>query len=248
MAAKPANGFASGEIDNIGNRFHMNLANHKLAVAITALLLITVIFLLIAAWGDLRIFTEPTGLVETIREMGFFGPALIIGLMCIAIVLNPLPSAPVALAAGAVYGHFLGTVYVVIGAELGAIIAFFIARWAGYDFTRKHFGDSGVLRGISSQNTLTALVFFSRLVPFVSFDLVSYAAGLSPITAWRFAIATLLGLVPVSFALAHFGAEIDGDNKPVVIAVVLVIGLFTLAPLALRLIRSRGKSTEPGPS
>ena len=222
----------------------MKFADHKLAVTLVALLLTTALFIALAAWGDLRIFNESDGLVATIQELGLFGPALIIGLMCVAIVLNPLPSAPVALAAGAVYGHFLGTIYVVIGAELGAVIAFFIARWAGYEFTRKYFGESGVLQGISSQNTLTALVFFSRLVPFVSFDLVSYAAGLSPITAWRFALATLLGLVPVSFALAHFGSEIDGDNQPVIIAVIVVIGLFTLAPLALRRLRPRDNSSE----
>jgi len=54
------------------------------------------------------------------------------GLIALAIVFNPLPGAPIALGAGAIYGHTLGTVYVVAGAELGAILAFMIARWAGY--------------------------------------------------------------------------------------------------------------------
>ena len=217
----------------------MKEPTHKLGIALTTLLVLTAAFLAVAIWGDLGVFTDPDGLIEAIRDLGMFGPVLIIGLMCVAIVLNPLPSAPIALAAGAVYGHFMGTVYVVAGAELGALIAFFIARWAGYDFTRRYFGETAALRKISSQNTLTALVFVSRLIPFVSFDLVSYAAGLSPIRVWRFALATLLGLIPVSLALAHFGAEIENTDARIVIAIVVVIGLITIAPAVIRLGSSR---------
>jgi uncharacterized membrane protein YdjX (TVP38/TMEM64 family) len=87
------------------------------------------------------------------------------------------------------------------------------------------------------------LVFVSRLIPFMSFDLVSYAAGLSPIKLWRFALATLLGLIPVSFALAHFGSEIGDGNYPLLVGVVLVIGLLTIAPMLLRMFRSRNPTS-----
>ena len=197
----------------------------------------------------LQLFTEPELLIAAIRDLGYLGPLLIIAHMCVAIVLNPLPSAPIALAAGAVYGHGLGTVYVVVGAEIGALIAFVIARWAGYDLTRRYFTDAGVLRRINSQNTLTLLVFVSRLIPFMSFDLISYAAGLSPIKAWRFALATLLGLIPVSVALAHFGAEIGSGNYPVMIGAVLLLGLLGAAPFLFQAIRrqnSKPPLPEPG--
>ena len=208
-------------------------------ITVAVLIVLTGIYLVLSNSEYLRLFTEPNTLVANIRNMGIIGPILIIGLMSIAIVLNPLPSAPIALAAGAVYGHTLGTVYIVAGAELGAILAFAIARWAGYDLTRRFFGETGALQRISSQNTLTALVFVSRLIPFMSFDLISYAAGLSPIKLWRFAAATLLGLIPVSFALAHFGSEIGDGNYQLLVGIVLVIGLLTVTPILLRMFRSR---------
>jgi len=217
----------------------------KLTITTAALIALTVIYLALADSEYLRLFAEPNMLVANIRDMGIFGPMLIIGLMSIAIVLNPLPSAPVALAAGAVYGHTWGTIYVVAGAELGAILAFAIARWAGYDLTRRFFGETGTLKGISSQNALTTLVFISRLIPFISFDLVSYAAGLSPIKAWRFAVATLLGLVPVSFALAHFGAEIGNGDYRALVGIILVIGLLTIAPILFRFSRRHGPDPKP---
>ena len=199
------------------------------------LLIITMVgayFMLInSAFADL--FSDFDLLAMRIRELGVLGPMLVIGLMVLAIVFNPLPSAPIALAAGAVYGHVAGTIYIVTGAEIGAIIAFAIARFAGHELARKFLGDNLSLGRLGSQNAMTTIVFVSRLIPFMSFDLVSYAAGLTAIKLWRFALATLLGLMPVSFILAHMGGEIVGSSNGDVILIILILGLFTLIPLLI---------------
>ncbi|HEY5739812.1 MAG TPA: TVP38/TMEM64 family protein [Gammaproteobacteria bacterium] len=175
--------------------------------------------------------------------MGSLGPLLVLGLMVLAIVFNPLPSAPIAIAAGAVYGHTLGTVYIVAGAEIGAIIAFFIARTIGYEFVSRHFGKFDRLHRFGTQNGLMLMVFVARLLPFMSFDLVSYAAGLTPLTAWRFALATLFGLLPMSFLLAHMGSEIvDGEVEDLA-ATVLLLGLLVTVPLIAGQFR-RGRDAE----
>jgi uncharacterized membrane protein YdjX (TVP38/TMEM64 family) len=88
--------------------------------------------------------------------------------------------------------------------------------------------DAGLL---GSQSALTATVFASRLMPFVSFDLISYAAGLSRLHAWRFALATLAGIVPASFLLAHFGGEAVSGDLGRATWVVLGLGLLTVLPL-----------------
>lgn len=152
-----------------------------------------------------------------IDDAGLWGALLIISLMTLAVVASPIPSAPIAIAAGAVYGHTLGTVYIVLGAFLGAMIAFGLSRWLGYKQIRRWFG-SAVDRGLlGSQNALTATIFFSRIMPFVSFDMISYAAGLSNISTWRFAMATLFGVVPTAFLMAHLGQmAIEGDDKVIV--------------------------------
>ncbi|SMD01251.1 TVP38/TMEM64 family protein [Primorskyibacter flagellatus] len=196
------------------------------------------------------VFTEMRELMDgerlemLVARAGLWGPVLIVTLMTIAVVASPIPSAPIALAAGAAYGHLWGTVQVVIGAELGALIAFGLARVLGHDVLRRVFGarvDAGLL---GSQTALTATVFASRLMPFVSFDMISYAAGLSRLHAWRFALATLAGIVPASFLLAHFGGEaISGDLGRATWAV-LGLGLVTGGPLlwlAIRKLPGKGK-------
>jgi uncharacterized membrane protein YdjX (TVP38/TMEM64 family) len=183
------------------------------------------------------VFTEARGLMDAERldrlvaRAGLWGPVVIVTLMTVAVVASPIPSAPIALAAGAAYGHLWGTVLVVIGAELGALIAFGLARSLGHDVLRRVFGDRVDAGLLGSQTALMATVFASRLMPFVSFDMISYAAGLSRLHAWRFAVATLAGIVPASFLLAHFGGEaVSGDLRRATWAV-LGLGLITGLPL-----------------
>lgn len=194
-----------------------------------------------------ELFTNMDLLVQRIRDSAYLGPLLIISLMAIAVVFNPLPSAPIALAAGAAYGHTTGTLYVVLGAEIGALIAFCLARIAGYELLRKYLGDKLSLGRCGSQNALTAMVFVSRLIPFMSFDLVSYAAGLTALKFWRFALATLLGLMPVSFVLAHLGSEAVAGDSSQLLFIVLLLGLLTALPLIWAWFRQSHTENPPDP-
>ena len=183
------------------------------------------------------VLTEARGLMDgerlavLVARAGIWGPVVIVTLMAVAVVASPIPSAPIALAAGAAYGHLWGTVQVVIGAELGALIAFSLARILGHDALRRVFGDRVDAGLLGSQAALTATVFASRLMPFVSFDMISYAAGLSQLHAWRFALATLAGIVPASFLLAHLGGEAASGDLGRATWAVLGLGLVTGLPL-----------------
>ena len=69
--------------------------------------------------------------------------------------------------------------------------------------------------------------------PFVSFDAVSYAAGLSSLRVWRFALGTLAGIVPASFLLAHFGSvAMQGEAGAITWNFAIGLGVLTAAPLA----------------
>jgi len=184
--------------------------------------------------SGLLAFIETGDMNRWIRDFGVYGPFVIIGMMMVAIVMSPIPSAPIALAAGAAYGHTEGTLYVLIGSELGAILAFYIARLVGAETLQRCLGRNisdetghGASGGwLGSQNTLMGIVFVSRLLPFVSFDIVSYAAGLSRLTFWRFAVATLAGVLPASFLLAHFGSElVSGESDRIGMTLVLLLGI-----------------------
>lgn len=181
---------------------------------------------------------DPDSLRAVIAALGFWGPVAVIASMTLAIVFSPLPSAPIALASGAIYGHTVGTVYVLVGAEAGALAAFAFARVVGEGLTARWPAVGRLDRLMGSQGTLMAVVFITRLLPFVSVDAESYAAGLTPLTWWRFALATLGGIVPASFLLAHFGQELATVGSGSASTFLLALGLAVLIPLLLHLIRS----------
>ncbi len=208
-----------------------------LAAAVIAFLITG--YLVLSKTGLLAALSEEQGLRERVMAMGLWGPVTVIGLMTVAIVFSPAPSAPIALAAGAAYGHFWGTVYILAGAQAGAMIAFGIARMLGGKAVARWLGRRPELARIGSQNTLMAVVFVSRLIPFISFDVVSYAAGLTPLTIWRFALATFAGIVPASFALAHFGDEMASGEAGRIAVSVLLLGGLTLVPIVVRLVTGR---------
>lgn len=187
----------------------------------------------------LRSVLETDALLAQLRALGWWGPVAVVALMTTAILISPLPSAPIALGAGAAYGHAWGTLYVVLGSEFGAVLAFLLARYLGFEFVHRHIGArlSSGLAG--SQNALMATVFASRLMPFVSFDLVSYAAGLTVLSFGRFAIATLVGIIPPSFLLAHFGSQISTGGPAGTAVAVVVLGGVGLSPFVARAVARR---------
>lgn len=170
---------------------------------------------------------EREDLRDWIDAAGLLGPVLVVVLMTIAIVASPLPSAPIALAAGAAYGHTFGTFLVVLGAETGALAAFLLARGLGRPFVERRVSGRMGQGLLGSQNILTLLVFGSRLLPFLSFDMISYAAGLSKLHLWRFALATLAGIIPASFLLAHLGSEAMNGDFQTATWTALALGGFT---------------------
>lgn len=210
-----------------------SLVRIGLFVGVTALVIFSV-HQLLKSFGALDTLMDSDRLHTWIVQLGYLGPVTLIALMALAIVVNPIPSAPIALAAGAAYGHLWGTLYVVTGATLGAVIAFTIARAVGYAQMQRLFGPRLQLGWLGSQNILTGMLFASRLIPFISFDLVSYGAGLTEIKVWRFVLATVAGLVPASFLLAHFGGELTSSSLDRATFAVLMLGVLSLLPLLVR--------------
>jgi len=71
---------------------------------------------------------------------------------------------------------------------------------------------------------------------------VSYAAGLTTLSLWRFALATFAGILPASFLLAHFGGEMATGELDRILFGVLALGLPTAVPLVLHFLRKRDAS------
>ncbi|NOY15507.1 MAG: TVP38/TMEM64 family protein [Gammaproteobacteria bacterium] len=202
------------------------------------------IFWLLYRYNVFEKFQDGTQIRILVESYGAIGPFIIILLMTIAILVSPLPSAPIAIAAGAAYGHFWGGLYVLIGSLTGATGAFLIARYLGFQYVEKIAKNHFPEKFINSQDALTGIVLISRLMPFLSFDIISYAAGLTPLLLWRFLAATIIGILPASFFLAHIGSELaTTELDRVALALAILAGLTGLS-FIVNFVRKKKKDQE----
>lgn len=165
---------------------------------------------LLGAWWLLQILgmpasLSPEALSAWLTSQDRVGPLLLILLMVIAVIVGPIPTLPVSATAGLVFGVLEGTAIAASGALIGAMAAFWIARFLGREAICKRFPDNPVLARDGSQRFLTITIFLTRLIPIFSFALISYAAGVTAIYTWRFAAATLVGMLPMTVVFAGLG-------------------------------------------
>jgi uncharacterized membrane protein YdjX (TVP38/TMEM64 family) len=167
-------------------------------------------------------------------QFGRFAPLVYIALLAISVVVSQIPNVPLAIAAGMLFGTFYGGLYSINGGMLGSLACFTIARFLGVAFLKKTFGKIPVFSEQCKETHLGLLIFLSRLIPFFSFDLISYCSGLTNIRARTFLLATLLGMTPMTFLFAHLGGGIMVESSTTLILNGAILGVFLLVPLLVQ--------------
>jgi uncharacterized membrane protein YdjX (TVP38/TMEM64 family) len=163
--------------------------------------------------------------VASIQASGQLGVGLYIGLVMIAIVIGPIPSTPVTVAAGAIWGPIQAGLYGSVGVYLGSLAAYFIGRTLGRSVVRALLGKVIYFSSQRGELYLGWLVFLSHLMPFLPYDLVSYGAGISGLSFPIYAVACLAGVIPCVFMLTFMGAALTG---PLAVGVALLFGLLLI--------------------
>lgn len=179
---------------------------------------------------DLGIFLNPAYIQQWLDSFGFFAPLFYISLMSLAVVISPIPSLPLDIASGAFFGPILGTVYSVIGASAGAVISFLISRYLGREFIERFLGGHVNFCTSCSDRILTKFVFLSRLLPFISFDIISYGAGLTKMSLRMFVIATVIGMIPLTFIYNYFGSVLVFGKNITILSGLVIVSIFFLVP------------------
>ena len=179
---------------------------------------------------NLGAFLDPDYVGEFLNRSGSFAPFALMGAMALAVVVSPLPSLPLDIAAGIRFGPVLGTLYAALGALVGSMISFGIARLLGRHFVEKIVGGHISFCQECSDRLLTRIIFVSRLIPVLSFDLISYGAGLTKMSLRNFALATFIGQLPLTFVYVSSGAFLTSGRLVIVIGGALAVVLFLALP------------------
>jgi len=145
---------------------------------------------------------------------GNWGPLVVMALQMLQAIISPLPSWPITVAAGALYGPALGTAYSLVGATIGGAINFLIARHLGLPFLRQRLGKVWLDRaGRLTAVHFLGLALLGRALPFASFDLVAYLAGVSKLSLLVFLGVAAVGQGPAIFAYAYLGGDLAAASQ-----------------------------------
>lgn len=161
----------------------------------------------------------PAELAAWLRGFGAWAPLAVVLLM-IAHSFIPFPAEIVALCAGAVFGTLSGAALVWIGAMLGAILSFWLARRLGRGFVESRLSPENVARldrFTRDRGTMTLLI--CRFIPLIAFNLINYAAGLTRVRIATFLWTTGVGILPITLLATWLGARMKDMSWPMLLAV-----------------------------
>ncbi len=193
------------------------------------------ILLALAAWTGWLLYEgghlSREGLIALAERSGPWAPLILIGLMILAVVVGPIPTVPISLASGVVFGPVTGFLYAMAGALVGAGISFWIARIVGRPFMHRLFGDHILFCTGCSNRLLFGVILTARLVPVVSFALVSYGAGLTAMSTGYFLLATAIGMIPMTALYVVAGVTLTAGQGIAAIGGLIVVTLILVLPI-----------------
>jgi len=209
-------------------------------IALLAIVVVAVRMLPVAAWLE--------AFKAWVKGAGALGYVLyvIVYIVCCVFVV---PALALTLGAGAIFGFVAGAIVVTIGATLGAIAAFLLARGVLRHrverITANHVKFRALDRAITREGT--KIMWLVRLSGFPPFTWVNYAFGLTGVHLRPYIITTFFGIIPGTLAFTWAGAAgaaaLTGTGNRILLIVTaggaILVSVF-IARIALQAIRRAG--------
>jgi uncharacterized membrane protein YdjX (TVP38/TMEM64 family) len=169
-----------------------------------------------------------------------------IAIFVVLYLLRPLvlfPATGLTVAAGFVFGPWLGLIVVILAANASALLTYAAGRWFGRPATTGTPGGGRMARYRARLHERTfETVLIMRLV-LLPYDVVSYLAGVLRVAPLPFLAATAVGSIPGTVAFVLFGASIESFDGAVpsinpwtLVASVVLLGV---SLILVRIVRRR---------
>ena len=166
-------------------------------------------------------------------------------LMIFQSLAAPLPAFFITLTNANLFGWWQGCILSFVSSMAGAALCFYIARILGRDVVEK-ICTKGALKQIEDffAKYGKKCILVARLLPFISFDVVSYAAGLTAMDFWGFFIATGIGQMPACIVYSYVGGMLTGGAQLMFTGLLCLFALFILVAIIRSVWVARQKAKE----
>lgn len=182
------------------------MKNRKAFILVLIVLLVGIGFLFL----PVKVWT--LSLQSWIQSLGWIGPFVFVVIYVMATMLL-IPGSALTLAAGAIFGLWVGAVTVIVGANLGAFCSFLLAKtklrakvqeWAAAN------PKFAALDRAIGQNGFK-MVTLTRLSPAFPFTLLNYLLGVTSVKTLPYVLANFIGMLPATFLYVYLGS-LAGDT------------------------------------
>lgn len=168
--------------------------------------------------------------IETARayiaSYGALAPVVSAILMVFQSVIAPLPAFLITFANGTLFGFWWGSLLSWSSSMVGAAFCFYIARYLGIQRITRLISQPAVEKAndfVEKYGTYAILI--ARLMPFISFDVISYFAGTTRMRFLGFWIATGIGQMPATLVYSYLGESASPHIKWILFAFGIVIAI-----------------------
>lgn len=200
--------------------------------------------ILLSTWLRQNGYVSMDGIVAFLHEHPVLAPLLFMFVYAIGPSVF-LPSLPLTLGAGFLWGPFWGVVFSITGATTGASIAFLLARYVMHDAVKNRFGQERwqTLSRRVEQHSWKA-VAFARLVPIFPFPVLNFLFGITPISFFHYVWSSFVFMLPACIAYAAFGSSmgeliLHGNIEGLIIGMVIASAALLLPLLLKPAVKSR---------
>lgn len=179
---------------------------------------------------------------DFVESYGAYAAAVSFFLMILQSVAAPLPAFLLTFANANLFGWWKGALLSWSSAMAGAAVCFYIARILGRDVAEKLTSRAGLKQiDVFFEKHGRMSILIARLLPFMSFDIVSYAAGLTSMSFGSFFVATGIGQLPATIIYSYVGSMLTGGAKLFVTGLLLLFAISALIVLLKQLYNEKRK-------
>lgn len=180
---------------------------------------------------------------EFIADYGAYAAAVSFFLMIFQSVAAPLPAFIITLANANLFGWVNGAILSWLSAMAGAALCFWISRVLGRNAAEKLTSRAG-LQSVDKffERYGTHSILIARLLPFISFDLVSYAAGLTSMRFLPFFVATGIGQLPATIVYSYVGGMLTGGAQMLMTGLLVLFALSAVIVMMRQIYREKHKN------
>lgn len=214
----------------IVRRVMAQLSPPRVLLGLVLLFLLGVVGLFL--W-QMRTVLDPAMIRTWLAGLGLAGPLALIAALAAVLVVPVIPASIFQIGSGLAFGPWWGLAYAVVADILGASTGFWLARRYSYILDRRLAPETQRRLRALAARVNWRLVVLLRLLPGPAYPIVSFAAGYSPLSYFRYILASLGGVLPALVVLVFAG---DLFEQSPLLALVIVVALVAGLILAGRLL------------